>query len=509
MSSKNTQLGTACAIAMAAIVTLTVQPAVAGPTFESARDYIEQVVATRQAGTVSLSIAVAKDGEILWEEGFGWADIENRTRATEHTTYSLASISKPITATALMTLVEAGEIDLDRPANDYLGKGKLTGRHGNAKAATVCRLANHTSGLPTHVNFYYADEAMIKPPMDETIRRYGKLVGVPGEDYVYSNLGFGILGDIASQVSGSNYTDFMREALFEPMGMSHSGVGIPPGLQPFAAARYDKNAKALPHYGFDHPGASAIYSSAHDLVRFGMMHVGGSAEGGRSVLSKATTERMRHPSCSEGGHEDYGLGWRVDQDSGYEIASHGGSMPGVKTILAMLPEENLVVVVLTNRVNDRSRVTGVPLRWQIANRAIKSLVADWSLEYGKSSPADETPSTYPDSLVGEWRGSVSTYESDIPLRLTIAKANVTVRLGDQAAVPVSDVSFKDDWLGGNWDGELNTDELNQRRPYSLRLNLHLDDAQNLVGGVNAVSSGTERYYYYVPHWTKLTKRTAR
>ncbi|MEQ8207611.1 MAG: hypothetical protein RIA65_15665, partial [Woeseia sp.] len=68
------------------------------------------------------------------------------------------------------------------------------------------------------------------------------------------------------------------------------------------------------------------------------------------------------------------------------------------------------------------------------------------------------------------------------------------------------VSFKDGWLRGNWEGELNTDELNDRPTYGLRLNLHLDDSRNLVGGVNAVSSGAERYHYYVHHWTELKKR---
>ncbi len=492
--------------ALLALATIAIQPVSADQRFDEARHYIEQVVATQKAGTVSLSIAVAKDGEILWEEGFGWADVENRTRATEHTTYSLASISKPITATALMTLVEAGKIDLDRPANDYLGTGKLTGRRGDADAATVCRLANHTSGLPTHVNFYYADEPMVLPTVNESIDRYGKLVGVPGEAYVYSNLGFGILGYIGSRVSGSRYEDFMREAVFGPLGMSHSGVGVPPGLKPYAAVRYDKYGKVLPHYDFDHPGASAIYSSAHDLVRFGMMHIGSPVPGGKAVLSNATIEQMRHPACSRGGHEGYGLGWRVDQESGYEIVSHGGSMPGVKTILAMIPGENLVVVVLTNRIDDRSPTKGVPLRWQVANRAIKSLLSDWPLQFGKSTPAEQTPLALPDSMHGEWRGTVSTYESDIPLRLTIANNTIEARLGDQAATVVEDVSFKDGWLRGNWDGELDTDELNDRRPYGLRLNLHLDDARNLVGGVNAVSSGTKRYHYYVPHWTELKKR---
>src|SRR5580704_4021708 len=123
----------------------------------------------------SLAVAAARDGEFVWEDAFGWADRENRVRATPHTPYSLASISKPITTTALMTLVEQGKIDLDRPANDYLGNAKLKALVGSADDATVRRIANHTSGLPLHFQFFYADEPYSRPSMDETIRRYGNL----------------------------------------------------------------------------------------------------------------------------------------------------------------------------------------------------------------------------------------------------------------------------------------------------------------------------------------------
>src|SRR5947199_6153899 len=163
----------------------------ASSTFGAIRDLIcarlvEQVLP-------SLAVAVARDGEILWEEGFGWADRENRIPATEHTLYSLASISKPITATGLMVLKERGKLDLDRPIDDYLGDARLNARVGNAKKATVRRIANHTSGLPLHYHFFYEDEPYRRPPMDETIRRYANLVTAPGERYYYSNLGYGLL----------------------------------------------------------------------------------------------------------------------------------------------------------------------------------------------------------------------------------------------------------------------------------------------------------------------------
>ena len=129
----------------------------------------------------SLAVAVARNGVILWEEGFGWADRANRIPATPHTLYSLASISKPITTTGLMILHERGLLDLDRPIDDYLGDTKLTARVGNAADATVRRVANHTAGLPLHYQFFYADQPHRPPPFDETIRRYANLITVPGE----------------------------------------------------------------------------------------------------------------------------------------------------------------------------------------------------------------------------------------------------------------------------------------------------------------------------------------
>ena len=121
----------------------------------------------------SLSIAVAKNGKVIWEEAFGWANKEKKIKATPHTMYSLASITKPFTATGLMILVKRGLIDLDDPVNDYLGDLKLTAYEGNAKDATVKRVLNHTSGLTEYFNNFFEDEPYRCTSIDETIRRYG------------------------------------------------------------------------------------------------------------------------------------------------------------------------------------------------------------------------------------------------------------------------------------------------------------------------------------------------
>ena len=112
----------------------------------------------KQGVTPSLAVVVSRKDEILWEEAFGWADRERGIRATPHTMYSLASVTKPMTATALMILVERGAIDLDRPMNDYLGEARLKVRVGEPQDVTVRRVANHTAGLPLHHHFFPNDE---------------------------------------------------------------------------------------------------------------------------------------------------------------------------------------------------------------------------------------------------------------------------------------------------------------------------------------------------------------
>src|SRR5690606_12827049 len=99
--------------------------------------------------------------------------------------------SKPITATALMVLVERGKVDLDQPANVYLGDAKLRSYVWDASGATVRRLSNHTAGLPLHYQFFYEDEGREPPSRDESIRRYGVLTAPPGERYQYANFGYG------------------------------------------------------------------------------------------------------------------------------------------------------------------------------------------------------------------------------------------------------------------------------------------------------------------------------
>lgn len=140
--------------------------------FAAVRAYINKTIGEKQLPSVS--VALAKDGKIIWEEAFGWADREKMIPATPGTMYALASLTKPYTSTGVMELVEQHKIDLDHPINEYLGSAPLTAIVGDPSDATVRRVLCHTSGLPIHSVNLLGNGAQV-PPMADTIRRYGNV----------------------------------------------------------------------------------------------------------------------------------------------------------------------------------------------------------------------------------------------------------------------------------------------------------------------------------------------
>src|SRR5262245_46849617 len=319
--------------------------------FDRVREFIKQQLGERHFP--SISVAVARDGQIIWEEAFGWADVEKRILATPHTMYSLASISKTFTATGLMILKERGRIELDRPINEYLGEAKIVVRVGNPAETTVRRVANHTAGLPLHHQFFLEDEPYRAQSRDETIRRYGNCVTAPGERYQYSNLGYGILDHVITRVSGRSYADFMREEVFLPLGLTHTSVNIGPGLEKHQAVRYGTDGAPIPFYEYDPPGTGAVYASAHDLVRFGMFHLKAHLPDQKAILKDETIDEMQKATVNTGGKSGYGIGWQTGESpGGRHVVSHGGGMGGVRTLLRLYPAEKIAIVVLSNAVSN-------------------------------------------------------------------------------------------------------------------------------------------------------------
>ncbi|MDQ3906904.1 MAG: beta-lactamase family protein [Acidobacteriota bacterium] len=452
----------------------------------------------------SVSVAVARGGRVIWEESFGWADRERRVRATPDTMYTLGSLAKPMTATAVMLLRERGLLDLDRPINDYLGDAKIVARVGDAAGATVRRVAQHTAGLPGYYETFYPDEPDKPPPMDEVIRRYGQIVFPPGERFNYSNLDYGILGHVVSRVSGKTYADFMRAEVFRPLGMTRSCVIDCAGLEKFRATRYFIDGSRLADYTTPHPAAADVYSSVHDLIRFGMFHLKAHLADQKRLLTDEAIDEMQRRTVAMGGPNLYGIGWVVGRDAkGRRRVGHGGAGAGVDTQLTLLPDERLAVAVLIN-TNIDQHISG-----EIAD-AVLNLILDGKVETQTPSAATGSQSTsakdsgLPGKLIGTWRGFVHTYRRDLPVALWFDESGeVHAQLANQPRLLVSNARLENGTFTGRMlTGDIGTPDAN-RRPYYLDWNVVLR-GDVLDGVLYAIGHNPSRGVF-LGHWVELKR----
>ncbi len=466
--------------------------------------------AIRDNNVPSIAVAVAKDGKIIWDEGFGLADRERRTPATAHTLYSVASVSKPVTATGLMVLVERGKVDLDKPIDDYLDNLKLRAYVGKAADATVRRVANHTAGLPLHYQFFYEDEPYEPPSFEETVRRYGTLVTAPGERYQYANLGYGLLDHVITKVSGKPYADFMREEVFLPLGMTHTSIDVGPGLEPYQAMRYTPEGKRIPFYRFDHPGASAVYSSAHDLARFAMFHMKEHLADQKQILADESLDAMQRATAMESNDSGYGIGWGTATDErGYDYIQHTGGMPGVATCVRMIPSERLAIVSLANSRSPLTyRLPGLISKIMLAEKAPRPANASETLEKQEKPSDDESPSedsTLSGALQGIWRGKLVTYQGETLLRLVVQPdGDVHVRLGDRLETLLNSASFRDGILRGRFAGKVPYDD-HRGRDYQIQLELKLRG--DILNGSATTQTVADAWgSNAVTHWAEVRRQ---
>lgn len=468
--------------------------------FDVARELIHEQIAQQQIP--SIAVAVVQDGKIVWAEGFGWADRENRVPATEHTMYSLASLSKSFTATGLMTLVQAGKVDLDRTVNDYLGEARLTVRIGDEQQATVRRVANHTSGIPGAGQTFFGAEGLSRmPPQVVALRRYAQVMKPPGERFEYSNVGYGVLDYLIAHVSGRSYADYLHQEVFLPLGLTHTSVDIGTGLEKYAAVRYDRRGDPIPFYNHTEPGSASVYSSAHDLARFGLFILKERQRDQTAILSNASIDEMsRAPVIVRPGN-GYALGWQVQAKGGYTVHGHGGSHSGVKTFFNLIPEKRVGVVLLSN-ANEISF-------GQISTAIFKALLPQWREMGTDLNVRDKAPdhALQPDaSLIGDWSGDIQTYEGAKPMKLQIqSSGDIHLQIADQLPTLLSQAAFRNGLLTGVAPAQVETSDA-QRSPQTVDVALQLRDGV-LNGYVRANAEDKARgfWIYSLPYWTELRR----
>ena len=468
--------------------------------FTRARAVIDSVMLADKIP--SIAVAVAKGDRIVWEAARGFADLEKQIPATPATPYSLASISKPFTATGIMILIQKELVRLRAPVNHYLGGAKVGAREGSADGVTLQRILTHRAGLPLHYQFFYEDVRDARPPMDSTIARYAVAVYPPGDAFQYSNLGYGLLDYVISRKSGMSYPDFMRQEVFAPLGLTSTSVGFPANAATQIAQRYDNENKPIPYYTFDHPGGSEVYSSAHDLVRFGMFHLNARLPRQRPILPSETREEMRRDQAPSGTPGvTWGLGWSIDSSlGGVRRVAHSGGMPGVSTYLALFPEDQVVVVVLLNK--SVGRATGAVLN-ELSAAMLPRVAA--ALQKRRAAPPPVRPTVDSAGIArvyGDWRGYVRTYADSVPVTLTIAKDGSRVSWNGAAPVALSDVTFQQGIFTGLAPVQLKAPDFAR---YAHRTLFWLRSHDAMLSGYAAAQTSTPRVYYALSSYVKLER----
>ena len=298
--------------------------------YSAIRKDIEREIAAGRA--TGVAVALTHQGEIVWQEGFGWADKERRRRVTAESPFSLASVTKPFTTTALMTLVAAGEVSLDAPANDYLGVAKIRAGVSDPGKVTVRALASHSAGLPGTFQIFPAGGELKQPSMDEVIRHYAVLVTPPNERFGYSNVGLGIVAHIAARNSGLDYAVLLRQKVLDPLGLKNSFFDTEVSRHGEMAQRYDRDGMVFPFYVTSTPGTGELYASVHDVARFAMFHLHDRLPDQKQILSDAQIDTMHRPVIRIREDRWYGVGWMLGRAfDGTPVVYHTGNQAGSST----------------------------------------------------------------------------------------------------------------------------------------------------------------------------------
>jgi CubicO group peptidase (beta-lactamase class C family) len=333
------------------------------------RDLEAQVEGTMAAARVpGLSLAVVQGEQVVYERGFGVTCVEaHGVPVTPETLFRIGSITKPLTGTAIMRLVDAGKLALDTPVREYVPWFAVSDPAATAKI-TPRLLLTHTSGLPhDHKPSGPRDPEALERRVREEVPRY-PLVAPPGSTFSYSNTGIHVLAFLLETITGKHYVDALQELLFTPLEMERTT------FLPGVAMTYPC---ALGH-GLDKDGAlevdhhyaenAANYASGQaistvlDLARFAMLHLHDGRVGGLQLLKKESTVEMHRPHVSRdaGGsagagrtgtpQNAYGLTFSVQRYKGLTRVGHGGAIAGFGATFSMAMERDTALITLYNRL---------------------------------------------------------------------------------------------------------------------------------------------------------------
>ncbi len=314
----------------------------------SSNDRIDAVLNGRsQPDAPGAAVGVLRDGVFVHRKAYGMAEIEHAVPLGPDCVFRIASLTKQFTAAATLRLVERGAIDLEAPIETYLADWPSR-RDGWSPCAR--RLLNHTSGVWRHDSTEPERVRRANIPLAEVLQRIHDVPSEyePGQRYAYNNSGYQLLGALVAAVSGAPFEDFLRTEIFEPLGMRRTGPLRHEVITPGRARGYFTGRRgvlnALPdplNWTF---AAGALGSTLDDLRLWDR-----AVRDGR-VVSAKTLEAMLAPTpLNDGSSFPYGFGWGLATYEGRRVYHHTGGVSGFASHMLHLRDEDLTVIVLSNR----------------------------------------------------------------------------------------------------------------------------------------------------------------
>lgn len=329
--------------------------ALANPAFSAAQDqpdfdaidtFIERQM--RRHRIPGLALGITHDGEIVHLRGFG--DAGNGEKVTPQTPFFIGSVTKSFTALAVMQLVDAGEVELDAPVQDYIPWFQVADEQAS-RQITVRHLLNQTSGL--------SDAGFQRPTLspdttlEESVRdlRTAELTAPVGSKYQYFNLNYNVLGLIVEYVSGQEFGAYLREHIFAPLEMDNSFVSRQEAEQAGLAQGHNVALgfplrRQQPFYAYDLP-AGFIISTAEDMTHYLIAQNNDGNYQGTQILSPESVSAMHRPPAEI--ESSYAMAWDISEHNGVEVVSHDGAVQTFLTNATLLPEQDYSYVILINQ----------------------------------------------------------------------------------------------------------------------------------------------------------------
>ena len=316
--------------------------------------FIEDLVALQRLP--GLAVGVVRDETLVYARGFGTLRIGSDAAVTTDTLFHMASVTKPVVATAIMQLVEAGAVTLDAPVTRYLPYFAMA--DPRARTISIEQLLSHRSGLPD-----VEDYAWDRPQHDtDALERYVRslsdrtLLADPGQHFAYSNIAYEILGDVIAKVSRTTFEDFVQRRILDPLGMNYSTLAVADVEQSLVARGHTLGPdgevieREVYPYNRAHAPSSTLVSSIRDLSQWAAMLLNQGQHNGIRIVSAATLKQMWtplvsvHPKLSM----QVGLSWFLERYRGHRIVQHSGSDEGFQSHLLVAPEARIASFAMCN-----------------------------------------------------------------------------------------------------------------------------------------------------------------